>query len=224
MGLEGVELVMEFEDEFGLQIPDNIADRLLSVRDVTEYVHAELSKTLPQAEACLTSRSFYRLRRELTKFLSLSRRDITPKTELGSLIPQDQRRDVWQALLSCGIQLPSLQRSSATVWTAAIIVSACATGVAVVTREPWFLLAALPLWFVASLATRPLAAFVPGSAQTISDLVMYTTSMNTSDLTDAVPTRREILYKIRVITSEQLGIPIEQISEDSRFTEDLHIG
>lgn len=52
---------------------------------------------------------------------------------------------------------------------------------------------------------------------------MYTTSMNTSDLPDAAPTRGEVLYKIRVITSEQLGIPIEQISEDSRFTEDLRI-
>ena len=52
---------------------------------------------------------------------------------------------------------------------------------------------------------------------------MYTTSMKSSDLTDATPTRREILYKIRVITSEQLGIPMEQIREDSRFTEDLHI-
>ena len=223
MGLDGVELVMEFEDEFGLQIPDNVAERLLSVHDVTEYVHAELSRTLPQAEACLTSRSFYRLRRELTTFLSLSRRDITPKTELGSLIPQEQRRDLWQVLLSCGIQLPSLQRSTATVWTAAIIVTACAAALAVVTRDPWFLLAALPLWFVASLATRPLAVFVPGSAQTISDLVMYATSMKASDLTDAAPTRREILYKIRVITSEQLGIPMEQIREDSRFTEDLHI-
>lgn len=221
MGLDGVELVMEFEDEFGLEIPDD--ERLPSVHDVVEYVHAELRRTVPQAESCLTSRSFYRLRRELTKFLSLSRRDITPKTELGSLIPQEQRRDLWQTLLSRGIQLPSLQRSAATVWAAAIIVTACATGVAVVTREPWFLLAALPLWFVASLATRPWAVFVPGSAQTISDLVMYTTSMKTSDLTDAAPTRREILYKIRVITSEQLGIPMEQIREDSRFTEDLHI-
>ena len=177
----------------------------------------------PQAESCLTSRSFYRLRRELTKLLSLPRRNVTPKTELGSLIPQERRREVWRALLSSGIQLPSLQRSPATVWAAAILVSACATGLAIVTREPWFLLAALPLWLVVSLATRPLAVVVPGRVQTISDVVMHTTSMKSSDLTDAVPTRREILYKIRVITSEQLGIPIEQISEDSRFTEDLHI-
>jgi len=214
---------MEFEDEFGLQIPDDVAEKMPSVRDVVEYVHAELRKTLPQAESCLTSRSFYRLRRELTKLLSLPRRSITPRTELGSLIPPEQRREVWRALLSSGIQLPSLQRSTVTAWTAAIIVTAFPAGLALIRSEPWFLLAALPLWFVVSLATRPLAVFVPGSAQTISDVVMHTTSMKSSDLTDAVPTRREILYKIRVITSEQLGIPIEQISEDSRFTEDLHI-
>ena len=82
MGLEGVELVMEFEDEFGLQIPDDVAEKMPSVRDVVEYVHAELSRTLPQAEACLNSRSFYRLRRELIKLVSLSRREITPKAGL----------------------------------------------------------------------------------------------------------------------------------------------
>lgn len=58
MGLDGVELVMEFEDEFGLQFPDAVAERMRSVGDVTEYVYAELRKTVPQAEACSTSRSF----------------------------------------------------------------------------------------------------------------------------------------------------------------------
>lgn len=223
MGLDGVELVMEFEDEFGLPISDDDAEQMRTVGDVTEYVHAQLSEERPQAGSCLTSRSFYRLRRELTRLMSLPRSDITPKTKLGILIPQEQRREVWQALLSSGIQIPSLQRSTATAWTAAIIVTALPAGLAVITWEPWYLLAALPLWFVVSLATRPLAVFVPDRVQTISDVVMHTTSMKASDLTDAIPTRREILYKIKVITSEQLGIPIEKITEDSRFTEDLHM-
>ena len=81
----------------------------------------------------------------------------------------------------------------------------------------------LPLWFVASLATKPLAVFVPGSCRTISDLVMYSTSMNKSEITD-LPSRREILHRIRVLTSEQLGIAIDKIGEDSNFSEDLGIG
>ena len=224
MGLDGVELVMEFEDEFGLEFPDAVADAMRSVHDVTEYVHAELSGTLPRAESCLTSRSFHRLRRELTKLLSIPRRDITPKTKLGSLIPQEQRHEVWRALLATGIQLPSLARSNAIVLMASTVVMGCTAGLTIVTSEPWFLFTALPLWFFASFVTEPLAVNVPGSAPTISDAVMFTTSMKTSDITDAAPTRREILYRIRVITSEQLGIPIDQISVDSRFTEDLHIG
>lgn len=223
MGLDGVELVMEFEDEFGIQIPDDAAEKMPTVGDVTEFVYAELRRTLPQAKSCLTSRSFYKLRQGLVKLLSVPRRDITPKTELEHLIPIEHRREIWRRLLSQGLRLPSLERSSVTVLTASLIVIVCAGGLSVMLHDSWFLLTTLPLWFVASLVTKPLAVFVPGNCRTISDLVMYCTSMNKSEITDA-PSRRDILYKIKVITSEQLGIPIDKIAEDSNFSEDLGIG
>lgn len=223
MGLDGVELVMEFEDEFGIQIPDAAAEEMPTVGDVVEFVHTELSRTLKQAESCLTSRSFYKLRRGLIKLLSLPRREITPKTELEQMIPRKQRREIWDNLHSYHLRLPSLERSTVTVWNTSLVVIVCAGGLSVVLHDSWFLLTTLPLWFVASLATKPLAVFVPGNCRTISDLVMYSTSMNKSEITD-LPSRREILHRIRLISSEQLGIPIEKITEDSNFSQDLGIG
>ncbi len=36
--LDTVELVMAFEDKFSIEVPDDAAERLKSVRDVIEYV------------------------------------------------------------------------------------------------------------------------------------------------------------------------------------------
>ena len=43
MGLDSVELVMAFEDFFEIDIPNEVAERLQSVGDVTDYVHARLN-------------------------------------------------------------------------------------------------------------------------------------------------------------------------------------
>jgi acyl carrier protein len=38
MGLDTVELVMAFEEEFGIEIPDNGAEQLVTVRDVRDFI------------------------------------------------------------------------------------------------------------------------------------------------------------------------------------------
>jgi acyl carrier protein len=40
--LDLVELIMAFEEEFGGEIPDEDAQKILSVRDAVEYLEAEL--------------------------------------------------------------------------------------------------------------------------------------------------------------------------------------
>jgi hypothetical protein len=40
MGLDTVELVMAFEEKFGVQIPDAVTAELVTPRDVTDYLMA----------------------------------------------------------------------------------------------------------------------------------------------------------------------------------------
>jgi len=37
--LDTVELVMAFEEEFGIEIPDEAAEKILSVKDAVEYIN-----------------------------------------------------------------------------------------------------------------------------------------------------------------------------------------
>lgn len=42
--LDTVELVMRFEEDFGIEIPDEDAEKILSVREAVTYIEAKLSK------------------------------------------------------------------------------------------------------------------------------------------------------------------------------------
>ena len=42
--LDTVELVMAFEEEFGVEVPDSDAEKLLSVGDVVKYIEDKQSK------------------------------------------------------------------------------------------------------------------------------------------------------------------------------------
>lgn len=43
--LDNVELVMAFEEEFGLEIPDEEAEKIQTVRDAVDHIERALSKS-----------------------------------------------------------------------------------------------------------------------------------------------------------------------------------
>ncbi|HEY7087628.1 MAG TPA: acyl carrier protein [Tepidisphaeraceae bacterium] len=91
MGLDAVELVMAFEDEFGIEIPDEPASRMLTVDDTVRYVVARLAEKSAPVDVCQTARSFYRLRRELTNRFDRPRGAIRPDVAIGQLVPERSR-------------------------------------------------------------------------------------------------------------------------------------
>ena len=61
MGLDGVEIVMRTEETFGIEIPNEVAARLLTPAALVDYVAANVP--LKATEECLSQQTFYRLRR-----------------------------------------------------------------------------------------------------------------------------------------------------------------
>lgn len=97
MGLDTVELVMELEDEFDLNIPDDVAAVLTTPGQVSDYLIAALGGRAALTGVCSSACSFYRLRQQLMARFGTPRAAVRPGTSIGELVPGAGRR-AWRAI------------------------------------------------------------------------------------------------------------------------------
>jgi hypothetical protein len=76
MGMDSVELVISFEEAFGIQITDEEATNCLTPRIVVDMIFSKL-KTADE-HVCRSQRAFYLIRRVLVQTFGLERKSITP--------------------------------------------------------------------------------------------------------------------------------------------------
>jgi hypothetical protein len=105
VGLDSVELVMAFEEEFGLTIPDEVAEKLITVGDVYTYLKDRL-RTAPEGY-CITQRVFYKVRKALVNNYRIQRKAVQLDTKLGDLVPPEELRESWDYFgMMVGLKLP----------------------------------------------------------------------------------------------------------------------
>lgn len=110
MGLDSVELVMAFEEEFGLEIPDSEAEKMTTVGETFNYLKGRVKTISP--EDCLTQKLFYKLRRSLIQNYHLHRHTITPHTVLSELLSIKEIEEGWPFLqLFIELRTPSFKES-----------------------------------------------------------------------------------------------------------------
>jgi hypothetical protein len=97
MGLDGVELVLGWEDAFGISISDAEAENMFNTRQAAECIFKKVQSPLPEDRGCLSMRAFLRLRRA---FLAegIPRKAIQPEAKVTALLPSRQRRDILSAV------------------------------------------------------------------------------------------------------------------------------
>src|SRR5215208_3472599 len=98
MGLDLVELVIRFENAFGIAIADQVATGLTTPRKVTDYVYSQLSRG--EQKSCLSQGAFYLLRKEVVSALGIQRAHFRPAVELADLIPVKKRQELWTTMRS----------------------------------------------------------------------------------------------------------------------------
>ena len=99
MGLDGVELVMAWEESFGITITDADAAQLRTPRLAMDLIHRKLATDgVPGPGGCLTQRAFHRLRRAMQTAFAVPRAQVRPGTPLDALLPAGKRRERWQLL------------------------------------------------------------------------------------------------------------------------------
>jgi hypothetical protein len=96
MGLDGVEILMRTEEAFGIEIPDSVAERLVTPADLVDFVAAHVP--LKPTVECLSQQVFYRLRRGFRSQLKALSATIDLDTPLKALLHKDQWPRVWEAI------------------------------------------------------------------------------------------------------------------------------
>ncbi|MBV9124606.1 MAG: hypothetical protein JO112_14715 [Planctomycetes bacterium] len=232
MSLDLIELVLEVEQEFGIGITQRDMESINTVGHLIDHVYAQVR--IVQAAVCPTSHVFYRLRRALRAQLPLSRHTIRPSRMLAELVPESQRRRVWQHLQREELRLPDLQLSSPLSYLAKGLLLAAGKFLAVVMITvlfapflvPWWWQNGFAFWIVILVALafwlgmRPLAVQVPARVGTIREAVLYLAPRAAV----AGLTRESIAAKVSQLVSENLGVPREKVTEESWFVDDLGAG
>lgn len=93
MGLDGVELLMAVEEEFGIEIPDHAAEKMTTVGDTYEFLKRELKAVPPNH--CLKQKLFFKFRRALIENYKIDRREITLEKKLKDLVEAKDLKEGW---------------------------------------------------------------------------------------------------------------------------------
>ena len=220
MGLDGVELVLAVEEEFGISIADEDAENLQRPRQLADYVSAKLNVKDNQGQRCLSQMAFYRLRAALVSQLGCSRQDIKPETELRTLFNHDVRRQ-WRLLgeaVGPGI-FPSLKCKPRILWaTRAIWLLGGLYTLWQAMSLSWLLIIALVLGAIAIWICTRWADQIPAQYREVKDLLPFVQLVSLEKLTPEV-----VLNRVIQIVATQTGISVDKISPDAHFINDLGI-
>lgn len=243
MGLDGVELILATEECFGISISDADASTIVTVGDLEKLVLTALAGR-PRTEQtrdsiCLSSHTFYRLRKALRKLLGTPREQIRPDASCNNIIPTENRRALWRQLaVELGWDLPELYRPKwvSTLFSAITLGGVLASvflGMAdgIEKAQAWLLgLGSMGFGFAAARLTRPLAIHFPSDCIHLRDLAEIVLQRNlprirkdigTWQAHDGVWNEAEAKSIVRRLICEELGVKPEQLGPDVRFVADL---
>jgi acyl carrier protein len=238
MGLDSVELVIAFEEAFGVAIEDAAAEKMLTPKDVIDYI--EQRRGIGTRKLCLSRRAFHKVRERLME-IGIARSAIRLGTPLSQIFVEENRRVLWMRARGQlpinqwpDLVLPPPLRKARTI---ALLFSSSAAFISTlfVAQKNRLSLSLLLAMFAALCAAVLLDQITlnarrcfPGIV-TIRDLAMCVTAGGPSSLRlkvdlgrkDEEFTREEIAGKVRAIVIEQLGISEAQYGEEKEFVRDL---
>ena len=233
MGLDAVELVMAYEEEFGLVIEDKHAEKMLTPRHVVDYIMMRINaaRRIP----CEWAQAFHRLRKALMERLNVTRPEVRPDAALATLIPLRGRRELWQRLSRIlNVSLPELKRSHAIICAGAavalvgfatcwyVLLAGAFSQQAFLAFSISFLVAALLAWSIGR-STRSLRLSFAPEVRTVREMVCFIVRQSGGIAPRRDWMREEVAAKVRAITIEILGIRATSYHEDARFVEDLGV-
>ena len=227
MGLDSVELVMAFEEAFGVPIANEEAESLVTPRAVIDLLFAKLQQT--DARTCQTQRAFYVLRRAVMQQFGRPREAVTLDLPLRSLMTPRAERTEWPALgrAVAARSWPALDRPA---WMVRALHYAGLVLFLLTSAAAWRrglgVMAGLLAGSVAFLLfegltfglTRRFVAYIPAPYRTLRDLVPAVLSSD-----HIAWTRDQVAVRVRQVVLEQLGLKESEYREDAEFVRDFGV-
>lgn len=233
MGLDGVAIVMEVEDRFGMEFPWDAIPGMVTVGDMFEHVVAALK--LPSTESkCLSALAFLSLRRGAVRLGARER--LRPHDGVDTFLPRAGRIEYWSRLQAeSGLSLPPLALPGWLVLVCIMLVLICvmiagfvAYGSSQSSLTGWT--AAVAAGFVSAMiaveSTRPFATAVPFECVTLRKLSHAALRLNFEKLSErgGGRGRDDVWLALREIIANQLGISPDKVVPTARFVKDLGVG
>lgn len=203
MGMDGVELVMAFEEEFGISIPDSAASQMLTPRQVIDFV-VEQRRRVAQIDA---QAHVNRILREL------GCAPAGPDSAFDEMFHAKGRIRQWKEL--CKRLEPFTAPPARTKGSGCVVAGFGVIGliISLFLRE-WILAGAGTVMVIAGFVWSQTTMSIPEHTNTVQKLVGH--------LTRPV-SEQEVAAKVKSIVLEQLGLPEASYGEDKRFIEDFGI-
>lgn len=232
MGLDSVEILMKVEEAFGIKIPDQAAQEIVTVGDLYNAAWRYLSGK--HSDKCQSQKLFYKLRRSFAGKYEFPSQQLRLETSPNRIFPERNRRQEYLRFSTeTSLKLPDLALPG--FW------QKCLTGVGFATiggglitslilinflgYSRWILL--IPIAGI--ITTTILSALLNPKRVVISEDTMraftqQTLNLNYSTLAgDDGANRAEMESVINHIIINQVGLDPEEVTADKKIGDDLGI-
>ena len=226
MGMDGVEIVMDVEDHFGISIQDSEAGQVRTVGDLVSLVHARISTA--QREYCPTLPAFLTLRKVTRAICGDETLRFRPRDAVANILNPRQRRELWTRLSDLlgtppnSLRRPRLLRRLLAAISIGLLLLALISAIAIN-------LEILPLTIVVAgcaivclhYLTIRFRYVPPDGWTTFGEITIRLVSVRAATKMVHLRTHDEILNELRPLLVNVLGVDATAIVPSARFIEDL---
>ncbi len=228
MGLEGVEIVLDVEDHFGITITDDEAGLVRTVGDLVALIRSRFD-TASSAQ-CLALPAFLSLRRLVRDVVGDNSFRVRPSQSVVARLSPAHRRQLWLRLPELLGTSPRPLQHPQPIRVILICLSALllagAIGIAAIDWEmlPLTIFSAFALILLLHLATSWLRIIPQVGLVTLGDITRKIVGRTAATTELVLADDSAILAELRPIVVDILGVDTDEVVPDARFVEDLDVG
>lgn len=223
---------MKVEDTFGIKIPDQDAEKILTVGDFHNAVWQHLSGK--QSDKCKTQHLFYTLRKSFADIFNFAPKQLNPGTSPGDVFPKVNRRQEYLGFAkTTNLKLPGLSLTKPwttllTVFGFTTIIGGLATALLLFNFfgfSKWTLLipvAGIILTLLFSELLNPKRTSI--KEVTMREFTQHTLALNFATLiTNEGTNRQEMGTVINHIIADMVGLDVDEVTAGKKIADDLGV-